>query len=240
MRLKDKKILIVGVSEGLGYALAYFLLREGAHVIVNARSKDKLEKIKKSLESMGKIDYIAGEVKDLETSRKITQRASEIFGGNFDGLIVAIGGYEEDDINSLKGLDEMLNNHVKYPLYIVSSAINYLNRGSTIVLVSAIRGIDKALPSQLSYSIAKAGTAKAVEVLASELLDREIRVVGVAPSWIYGNFEPGRNWKNLRKLGDPKAPPEDFARVIVWLLSDEAEWVNGVIIPVDGGARLRA
>lgn len=239
MRLKDKKVLIVGVSEGLGYALAFFLLKEGANVIINARNQQKLEKIKKSLESLGKIDYVVGEVKDLETSQKIIKKASEIFNGKFDGLIITIGGYVEDDITNLKGLDEMLNNHIKYPLYIVSSAINYLNKGSTIVLVSALRGIEKALPTQLSYSIAKAGTAKAVEVLASELLDKEIRVVGIAPSWIYGNFEPGRDWRSLRKLGDPKAPPEDFARVIVWLLTDEAEWVNGVVIPVDGGARLR-
>jgi 3-oxoacyl-[acyl-carrier protein] reductase len=63
--------------------------------------------------------------------------------------------------------------------------------------------------------------------------------VGIAPSVIDGEFVPGRDWKKMRRLGDFKAPPEDFAKVVVWLLTDEAEWINGVVIPVDGGARLR-
>ncbi|ARM74961.1 SDR family NAD(P)-dependent oxidoreductase [Acidianus manzaensis] len=239
MRLKDKKVLIVGVSEGLGYALAYFLLKEGAEVIISARNSEKLERIKKNLEKFGKINYISEEIKDIDSASKLIKNAYTIFGGKIDGLYILIGGYIEDDIYNLKGLDEMINNHIKYPLYVISSALNYLNQGSTIVLISALRGIDKALPNQLSYSIAKAGIAKATEVIASELLDKGIRVVSIAPSWIYGNFEPERNWKSERKLGDVKAPPEDFARILVWLISDEAEWINGVVIPVDGGARLK-
>ncbi|AWR96480.1 SDR family oxidoreductase [Acidianus sulfidivorans JP7] len=239
MRLKDKRILIIGVSEGLGYALAYFLLKEGAEVIITARNAQKLEKIKKSLESLGKINYISSEIKDINSAKELIKNAYSMFNSKIDGLCILIGGYIEDDIYNLKGLDEMINNHIKYPLYIISAGLEYLNEGSTIVLISALRGIDKALPNQLSYSIGKAGIAKAVEVLASELLDKGIRVVGIAPSWIYGNFEPGRDWKSERKLGDPKAPPEDFARVITWLMTDEAEWVNGTVIPVDGGSRLR-
>ncbi|MCY0883827.1 MAG: SDR family NAD(P)-dependent oxidoreductase, partial [Acidianus infernus] len=59
MRLKDKTILIVGVSKGLGYALAYFLLKEGAKVIVNSRNKEKLQEIVDSLKNLGEINYIA-------------------------------------------------------------------------------------------------------------------------------------------------------------------------------------
>lgn len=239
MRLKDKAILIVGVSKGLGYALAYFLLKEGARVIINSGDEKKLQEIVDSLKDLGEIHYVAKRVTDLDSARDVISKSYTIIKRKLDGIVISIGGYIEDNIENLTGLDEMINNHVKYPLYVVSASLNYLNDGSTIVLVSATRGIDKALPNQLSYAISKSAIAKAVEVLASELLDRQIRVVGIAPSWIYGEFQPNRDWKKLRKLGDVKAPPEDFARVITWLLTDEAEWINGVVIPVDGGARLR-
>ncbi|BDC18386.1 SDR family NAD(P)-dependent oxidoreductase [Acidianus sp. HS-5] len=239
MRLKDKSILIVGVSKGLGYALAYFLLKEGAKVIINSGNEEKLKEIIDSLKDLGEINYVAKRVTDRDSAKEVISKSYETLKGKLDGLVITIGGYIEDSVENLSGLDEMINNHMKYPLYIVSEALNYLNNGSVIVLISAMRGIDKALPNQLSYAISKSATAKAVEVLASELLDRQIRVVGIAPSWIYGEFQPDRDWKKLRKLGDIKAPPEDFARIITWLLTDEAEWINGVTIPVDGGARLR-
>ena len=53
------------------------------------------------------------------------------------------------------------------------------------------------------------------------------------------DFEPERDWKKLRKLGSPSCPPEDVARVITWLLTEESEWVNGAVIPVTGGSRTR-
>ncbi|BFI76181.1 SDR family NAD(P)-dependent oxidoreductase [Sulfurisphaera ohwakuensis] len=234
MRLKGRRVLIVGVSKGLGYALAYFLLKEGASVIINSRNEEKLKEIKKSLESIGEITYVVGDVSTLEKAREVVEKA-----GNFTDLVVTVGGYIEDTVEDLKGLDEMINSHIKIPLYVIHSSLNKLKEGSTIVLVSAIRGIYTAYPTQLSYAVGKAGLAKEVEILASELLSRGIRVVGIAPSFIDGDFVPDRDWKKLRKLGDFKAPPEDFARVIVWLLTEEAEWVNGVVIPVDGGARLK-
>ncbi|BFH72687.1 SDR family NAD(P)-dependent oxidoreductase [Sulfurisphaera javensis] len=234
MRLKGKRILIVGVSKGLGYALAYFLLKEGASVIINSRNEDKLKEIKKSLESIGEINYVVGDVSTLDGAKEVVNKS-----GDFTDLVVTVGGYVEDTVTELSGLEEMIRNHIKIPLYVVNASLNKLKEGSTIVLVSSMAGIYKADPSQLSYGIAKAGLAKEVEILASELLSKGIRVVGIAPSTISGEFVPNRDWRKLRKLGQSDAPPEDFARVIVWLLTDEAEWVNGIVIPVDGGARLK-
>ena len=234
MRLKGRRVLIVGASKGFGYALAYFLLKEGASVIINSRNEDKLKEMKKSLESLGDISYVVGDVSSLEKAKDVVNRA-----GDFTDLVISVGGYVEDTVEDLSGLEEMILNHIKIPLYVVNASLSKLKEGSTILLVSALRGIYTAYPNQLSYAIGKAGIAKEVEILASELLDKDIRVVGIAPSWIDGDFVPNRDWKKLRKLGDVKAPPEDFARVAVWLLTDEAEWVNGVVIPVDGGTRLK-
>ncbi len=237
-RLENKKTVILGVSEGLGYAIAYFALREGSTVCINSRNEDKLKKIKSNLEKYGKIEYVVGDLSSITSSKKVIDDCASKLGG-IDHLVVTVGGYIEDDIENFSGLEEMLRNHIKIPLYAIKSSLEYLREGSSVILISSLSGLMKSSPKQLSYAISKAGLTKAVEVLASELLGKGIRVNGIAPTYIEGDFIPERNWKSLRKLGDPKAPPEDFARVVIWLLSDEAEWVDGVVIPVDGGSRLR-
>jgi NAD(P)-dependent dehydrogenase (short-subunit alcohol dehydrogenase family) len=237
-RLDNKKVAIIGVSEGLGYAVAYFALKEGASVCINARDEEKLRKIKNSLEKYGKIEYVVGDVSTLNGAKDVVEKCNLKLNG-LDHLVITIGGYIEDSIQSLDGLEIMLQNHIKIPLYVINASLNFLKEGSSIVLVSSLSGVDKAMPNQLSYSIAKAGLAKGVEILASELIEKGIRVNAIAPRSIDGVFEPERNWKKYRKLGDTKAPPEDFARVIVWLLTDESEWIDGVVIPVDGGFRLK-
>ncbi|AWR98756.1 SDR family NAD(P)-dependent oxidoreductase [Metallosphaera hakonensis] len=238
MDFKGKTFLILGVSKGLGYALAYFLVKGGATVLISSRNQDKLSEIEANLRKYGNVISVPGEVSSRESLEDIKRRVKSHV-KSLDGLAVLIGGYEEDTVEDLKGLDSMINNHLKYPLLSISSFLEMLNKGSAILLVSALRGIDRASPTQLSYASAKAGLAKAVEILGAELLDRGIRVVGIAPSWIDGDFVPERDWRSLRKLGDEKAPPEDFALVAGWLMSSEAEWVNGVVIPVDGGTRLK-
>jgi 3-oxoacyl-[acyl-carrier protein] reductase len=238
MRFSGKTFLLLGVSRGLGYALAYFLAKDGAKVILVSRDERKLQSIKESIAGVGKVDIIVGGVSSPESAIKLKESVRKV-ADKLDGIAIMIGGYEEDRVENPVALDSMLNNHVKFPIYAVSAFLDLLRKGSVILLVSALRAVDKASPDQLSYAVAKAGTAKAVEILAAELLDKDIRVVGIAPSWIDGDFEPNRDWRSLRRLGDVKAPPEDFALVAAWLMSDEAQWVNGVVIPVDGGTRLR-
>ncbi|MDE1868900.1 MAG: SDR family oxidoreductase [Candidatus Micrarchaeota archaeon] len=234
MRLKNQRVLIVGASRGLGFATAYFAMKDGAAVAINARDKKKLDALVRSLSGYGKVFGIAGDA--LTDSKKIVNEAAKRLGG-LDHVSVMVGGYEEDTIEAPKSLEAMLANHIKAPVLVANAAVGRLNRGSSITLVSSIKGISKASPNQLSYGIGKAGTAKLVEILSSELLGRGIRINAIAPHSIKGDFEPERNWKRLRKLGDMSAPPEDFARVIVWLMTDEAEFVNGATIPMDGGLR---
>ncbi|MCH4815471.1 MAG: SDR family NAD(P)-dependent oxidoreductase [Saccharolobus sp.] len=237
-RLDNKKVAIIGVSEGLGYATAYFALKEGAQVCINSRNENKLKRMKETLSKYGNIHYVVGDVSSTDGARNVIDKCASLLNG-IDHLVVTVGGYVEDTIDNFSGLEEMLTNHIKIPLYVINSSLRFLKEGSSVVLVSSMSGIGKASPDQLSYAVAKAGLAKEVEILASELLGRGIRVNGIAPTTISGEFEPERNWKKFRKLGDDMAPPEDFARIIIWLLTDESDWVDGVVIPAHGGARLK-
>jgi|BEDMetMinimDraft_2_1075160.scaffolds.fasta_scaffold00413_10 3-oxoacyl-[acyl-carrier protein] reductase len=231
MRFQGKITLIAGVSKGLGYALAYMLSKEGGSVILVSRDEERLKQI---CAKVSGCSYVIADLGEEEGTRRV-ERAVE----KLDHLVISVGGYEEDTVETLSALEAMIESHVRIPLRLIRSLLPKMNRGGSIVLFSSVVSVWRAQPNQLSYAVAKAATAKAVEVLASELIDYEIRVNGVAPSYILGDFEPGRDYKTMRKLGQRGAPPEDFANVALWLLSDESSWVDGVVVPVDGGWRLR-
>ncbi len=240
MRLRDRKVLVVGVGPGLGSAVAYFLLREGASVAISARNAERLNGIVAKLSQHGRIVAVPGNAARPDDAARVVDSARNELGG-LDHLVVSAGGYAETPLQALETplLMNMLELNFLSHLYVVKAALKYLGPGSAIVLVTSIGGAYAAWPRHVAYVSSKAATAKAVEVLAAELLDRGIRVNGVAPGGMSHDFEPGRDWRGARRLGDPVAPPEDVARVVVWLLTDEAEWVNGAVIPVDGGRRLR-
>lgn len=237
MRLSGKKVLLVGVSLGLGAATAHYLLKEGATVAIADREDSLLKKVGDLLSNNKKLFKIKMDVSKSEGTKKLIDQAVKAMGG-LDHIAVMVGGFEADTIDTISALDLMVQNHIKIPLYVVNSAVPKLKQGSSIVLISSSMALKKAT-GPLSYTIGKVGTAKEVELLAKQLLERGIRVNGIAPLSIDGQFKPDTEFKNARKLGDNSAPPDAFAKVVVWLMTEESAWVNGTVIPVDGGATLK-
>lgn len=230
--MEEKNLAIVGVSRGFGYALGDLASRRGWKVLFVGRDEEKVKDIS------GRVQGSSYATADALRKGDISKALGKL--GRLQGLVISIGGYLEDTVENPSHVEEMVSNHIRAPIQVLNEALPFLSPSSSVVLVSALRGVWKALPNQLSYSVAKAGTAKIVETAAISLLNRGIRVNGIAPSWITQDYEPDRDFRSLRRLGDPGAPPEDFALVTLWLLSEESEWVNGTVIPVDGGFRLRS
>lgn len=237
MRLNNKKVLLVGVSLGLGAATASYLLKEGATVAISDREGKVLSEVETLLSNPKKLFLIKGDASTKEGAKKIITAASDVMKG-IDEVAVLVGGFVADRIEGLEALEQMTLNHIKIPLYVVNASLTHLHKGSSITLVSSTMALHRA-SGPLSYTIGKVGTAKEVELLANQLMEKGIRVNGIAPLAIDGEFKPDTEFKSARKLGDQSAPPDAFAKVIVWLMTDEAQWVNGVVIPVDGGARLK-
>ncbi len=238
MRLDGKNVLVIGVGPGLGSATAYMLLKDGASVIISARTEDKLKLIKESLSKYGKIDYVVGDASTQAGSRKIIDDARKK-AGRIDHLALLAGNYVDSPIENLTEdqVDAMVNANLKSPIYALNAALKDLKQGSSVVMVSSVFGTYATSTGNVAYSATKAGVAKAVEVLASDLSARGIRVNAVAPRAMDHDFAPERDWRQKRKLGGKSCPPEDVARVVVWLLTDESDWVDGAVIPVDGGSR---
>ena len=240
MRLDGKKVIVMGVGSGLGPATSYFLLKEGAEIAVVARKESNLKKIKEKLSKYGKVDYIVADLSTVSGAKKAVDQSLKKL-GKVDHVAVLVGNYIDTPLESLseEKMESMIGANLKAPIYAVKAALPYLKKNSSIVLVSSIEGTYGYGSDEIAYASSKAGLAKATELLAYELLNKNIRVNTVAPKAMRHDFEPERDWKRSRKLGDAECPPEDVARVITWLLSEESEWINGAVIPVDGGARLK-
>ncbi len=231
-------MLVVGVGSGLGPATVYLLLKDGARVVMAARTKDRLDKLKSDLKGYGSVEYVTGDASTLDGAGGIVDGAAKILGG-IDDLILLAGNYMDTPIADLNedGLNAMVDANLKAPLYTIRHALRYLKGNASIVMVSAVFGTYASSSGNVAYSATKAGVAKATEVLANELISRKIRVNAVAPRAMRHDFAVGRDWRNERALGDKDCPPEDVASAIVWLITEESSWINGAVIPLDGGKK---
>jgi 3-oxoacyl-[acyl-carrier protein] reductase len=227
MRLSGRNVVVAGAGPGLGSAVARRALEEGAQVYAVARRREHLE----PLAALG-IRTGAFDLSKPEGAAAAAEEAEREL-GRVDGLAITAGGWAPGRLEETEEevLDFMLSVNLRAHLWTVKSFLKLMRPGSAVVLVTSIWGPIKRSPGALAYTVSKAATTALVETLAAELLERGIRVNGVAPGAMSRATEAA-------KLGAPAAPPENVADVVLWLLTDEARWVTGALIPVDGGRRL--
>ncbi len=235
--MSGKNILIAGTGF-LGENLAYNLLVSGNTVIINSRNGDKLKEMKNELSKFGNIDYLARELKDEESCRQLIDNTVQKL-QNIDSIVIMIGGYVEDSIDTLDGLDLMILNHIKIPLYLAKYAARKMKYGSSIIFLSNSSADSKNKKNLLSYTIAKSAINRATKILAAELLDRGIRINTVAPEYIIQEFKPENSDVFHIKFGELETPPAYISDVINYLINGQSRWINGAIIPVDGGHSLK-
>ncbi|EQB72477.1 MAG: hypothetical protein AMDU4_FER2C00137G0030 [Ferroplasma sp. Type II] len=235
--MSGKNILIAGIGE-LGKSLSYDLLLQNNHVIINSRNQEKLKEIVSEYSIYGSIRSIAMELKDEESCKALIEDSSKYF-KSLDSLVVMVGGFMEDSIEGLEGLDQMILNHLKIPLYLSKYAVKHMAYGSSIIFISNSSISTKNKTNLLSYSISKYALEKAAKTMAVELLQKGVRVNVIAPEYIKQSFEIGRDYSKMRKYGDLETPPEDISNVIDYLIEGKSSWINGAVIPVDGGHSLK-
>ncbi|MGC9051825.1 SDR family NAD(P)-dependent oxidoreductase [Pyrobaculum sp.] len=203
-RLKGRRVFVGGVGPGLGSAVVYLALSEGAGVYAAARSRDFLERIRREFSKFGELHIGAYDLSRPEGAEAAVADTTAKLGG-LDDVVVTARGYAETPIEELEpsALEELLSRNLKAHLYVVKAAVRHLKPGSSIVLVTAVGGAYPAwLRRNVAYVASKAALARAVESLAAELMDRGIRVNGVAPGGMAKTLRPAE-----RRGGHPSAPP---------------------------------
>ena len=247
MRLKDKVAIITGGSRGIGYATADRFLEEGARVIITASTQESADRAVKKLQEKYPNSVIAGispNLGSLESVREEFKKAVKEY-GCIDILVNNAGISESTPFMQYteETFDKVMDLNVKGVFNATRVASECMvAKGSGVILSTSSMVSISGQPSGFAYPASKFAVNGLTVSLARELGPKGIRVNAVAPGIIETDMmkavpkeviEPMIQQIPLRRLGQP----EDIANAFAFLASEEASYITGVILRVDGMAR---
>jgi NAD(P)-dependent dehydrogenase (short-subunit alcohol dehydrogenase family) len=251
MRFEDKVAIVTGGGTGIGRAVAEAFVREGGRVVLNGRRADVLDAAAQVLDPSGRsVATLAGDISQPETARSIIAAAEQRFGGvdilfNNAGIFAPKPFLEHTEAD----FDQFVAIILKGKFFMAQAAARAMKPrgGGAIVQTGSMWALQAiaATPSS-AYSVANAGVHQMVKNLAIELATYNIRINAVAPAVIetpvYETFIPADQVKGVLAGFDAFHPlgrigqPQDVVAAMLFLASDEARWITGTVLPVDGGA----
>jgi len=245
--LTGKTALVTGASRGLGRASALKLAQAGAQVLVHFSSgaEDAERVVGEIRKGGGRADAVGVDLSATDGPHRLAKRTREIIGDRLDILVVNAGVSKSATIEdtTIEDFDRLFALNVRAPFFLVQQLLPILGKGASVVFVSSLaaRAVVGTLPA---YAATKGAIETMTKHFASLLGERGVRVNAVAPGVVeteMSNFtktENGRNYalgmQTLKRL----AQPDDIGGVVAFLASDEARWITGDIIHVDGGSKL--
>ena len=250
MSFENKVVIITGGAGGIGKATAQRFLARGAKVVLNGRREKFLADAAKELDPSGqRVAIAAGDISRIETGKHIVKTAIDRFGG-VDILINNAGIFSPKPFldHTENDFDNYINVILKGTFFASQAVIPEMRKrgGGAIVNTGsmwALQGIG-ATPSS-AYSAAKAGCHALTRNLAIELAKDNIRVNTVAPAVVetpvFNTFLTAEQVAEILPTFNAFHPlgrngqPHDIAAAILFLASDDASWMTGVVMPVDGG-----
>ena len=244
MKLEGKKALVTGASRGIGRAIALALAAEGADVVVNyAGSEAAAKAVAAEIEAMGrKALVLQADISSNEAATAMLDAAVKEF-GRIDILVNNAGITRDGLLMRMKeeDWDAVLTTNLKAVFNCTKAAVKYMmkQKAGRIVSISSVVGL-MGNAGQANYAAAKAGVLGFTKAVGKEVAARGITVNAIAPGFIQTDMtavlsekvvEGMLNTIPLHKLGDP----EDIAKAVVFLVSDDAKYITGQTLHVDGG-----
>jgi len=247
MRLKDKVSIITGASSDIGKEIAKRFAEEGSKVIMIARDFEKLEAARKEI---GNEEQTAVMSCDLTNESQVVQTVNQIIDnyGKIDILVNNAGAindpvhFHEMEDSEIKKLIDVNLFGVFHMTKIVLSKMSDVKSGA-VVNIGSISG-ERAIPRVhlAAYSATKAALSMFTKAIAVEYARRNIRCNSVNPGIINsGMIKPYLDDPQARKVIEERIPlvrigePHDVANAVLFLSSEEANWITGTILNVDGG-----
>jgi 3-oxoacyl-[acyl-carrier protein] reductase len=238
-----KNALVTGGSRGIGRSICVGLAEAGHHVLINFNSNQTEAELTLNmiLEKGGSAELIRFDVssrESVETALSIWQTSNP---GKYISVLINNAGIRKDALlmwMKNEEWDEVINTNLNSFLYITRILIKdmLVNKGGRIINVVSLSGI-KGLPGQANYSAAKGGVIAATKALAQEVAKKNVTVNAVAPGFIRTDMTKDLDEAQLKAMIPMGrfGKPEEVAAAVKFLASDEASYVTGNVINVNGG-----
>jgi 3-oxoacyl-[acyl-carrier protein] reductase len=245
--LSGKTALVTGASRGIGRASALKLAEAGACVLVHygRGAKEAGGVVADIKKSGGRAEAVAGDLTAPEGAHKLAEQTRRIIGERLDILVANAGVSKSATIEdtTVADFDNLFAVNVRAPFFLVQQLLPIMHEGSSIVLVSSLaaRAVVGTIPA---YAATKGAIDTLVKHFASALGPRGIRVNAVAPGVVatdmssFTKSDEGRNYVLGLQAIKRLAQPDDIGGVVAFLASNDARWITGDTIHVDGGSKL--
>src|SRR5216683_581382 len=245
--LSGKTALVTGASRGIGRASALALAKAGARVIVHYSSGEKeAEAVVAEIgKAGGRAEKVAGDLRAPNGPHALAKLVRGIVGSRLDILVANAGIAKAASIEdtTVEDFDALFAVNVRAPYFLVQQLLPAMCKGSSIVFVSSLAA--RASVGTLSaYAATKGAVVTLVTHFASALGERGIRVNAVAPGVVerdmssFAKTDVGRDLTLGMQALKRVAQPDDIGGVVAFLASDEARWITGDTVRVDGGSKL--
>jgi NAD(P)-dependent dehydrogenase (short-subunit alcohol dehydrogenase family) len=245
--LTGKTALVTGASRGMGRAGALALAAAGAQVLVHyGRGAKEADDVVAEIRKAGsRADAIATDLAAADGAEKLARQTRGIIGDRLDILVASAGVSKVATIEetSVEDFDRLFAVNVRAPFFLVQKLLPIMSKGSSIVFLSSLAA-HAVVGRSPAYAATKGAIDTMVKHFASLLGERGIRVNAVAPGVVetdMSNFtktDAGRDFALGMQALKRLAQPDDIGGVIAFLASEDARWITGDTIHVDGGSKL--
>lgn len=242
MRFEGKTVIVTGAGSGIGEATARRFSDEGANVILIGRTREKLERVAADLPEARTLIHTADVSKAMESAEAV-KAAADRFGG-VDVLVNNAGIATQGDVTATEDSDfqKVMDVNVAGCFHMAKAAMPHLKRArGAIVMTSSVSGLGGDW-SMLAYNASKGAVTNMVRAMAMDHAAEGVRVNAVCPSMTDTDMAGGIKEDQdkfdafMKRIPMQRpAQPEDIAPVIAFLASEDARFVTGVNLPVDGG-----
>ena len=246
--LSGKTALITGASRGIGRASALALAQAGAQVLVHYSTgeKEAAAVVAEIRKTGGKAEKITADLRAPDGPQVLAERVRAIIGDRLDILVANAGISKASTIEetTVEDFDALFAVNVRAPYFLVQQLLPIMGNGSSVVLLSSLAAHSSVGMLLSAYAATKGAIDALVKHFASALGERGIRVNAVAPGVVptdmsnFAKTEAGQEFALGIQALKRMAAPDDIGAAIAFLASDEARWITGDTLRVDGGSKL--